>query len=567
MIPSPTPSDLTVVIPAAGRVPEGLLALSNITCPAMIPVGGRPVIHWTLSYLRSLGVRKFVIAVARRGMFVEEFVDCAFGQDCEIEFLTPSRDGGVGLTLLELAERITTPRALVVLGDTHFQFADPQILDAPAPFVLTHEVEDSYRWCIAESRPDGTLARLRDKEPGLEGGLNALIGVYYFPDVSTLQRAARENVAAAEALGKRAELAGILERVHAGSALRVVPAASWLDCGNADMQARAHQTLLQARAFNEVKIDPVLGTLIKRSRDSEKFINEVNYLRLLPPDLAVLFPRVVGYSIDWSDPWVEMEYYGYPTLSEVFLFENVDPGVWQRVFTHLSEIIQTRFGKHARPLPEGSLQEMYVGKTKRRLQGMTCAPELAALLQYEGEVLVNDRRMSNLASLWPRIEAEVASLETNAHGTVVHGDLCLSNILYDLRSRICKLIDPRGSFGAVGVYGDPRYDVAKLWHSVHGLYDFIINDLFRVSLDGTTIELSIRATAAHREIEERFAGVFFQRGFRRREIQLISALLFASMPALHYDQPQRQLAMYARSLQLFDEYFALPPSNPGAPGW
>ena len=118
-----------------------------------------------------------------------------------------------------------------------------------------------------------------------------------------------------------------------------------------------------------------------------------------------------------------------------------------------------------------------------------------------------------------------------------------------------KLIDPRGSFGSVGLYGDPRYDVAKLWHSVHGLYDFITNDLFRVSLDGTRIELSIRATAAHREIEDRFAGVFFDRSFDRREVQLIASLLFASMPALHYDKPQRQIAMYARSLQLFDEYF------------
>jgi NDP-sugar pyrophosphorylase family protein len=93
-------ADLTVLIPAAGRVPEGLLSLSNIACPAMIPVGGRPVIHWTLSYLRSLGLRRFVIAVARRGMFVEDFVDCAFGQDSEIRFVTPSRDGGVGRTVM-----------------------------------------------------------------------------------------------------------------------------------------------------------------------------------------------------------------------------------------------------------------------------------------------------------------------------------------------------------------------------------------------------------------------------------------------------------------------------------
>ena len=319
------------------------------------------------------------------------------------------------------------------------------------------------------------------------------------------------------------------------------------------MQASAHQALLQARAFNELKIDRVLGTLTKRSRDSEKFINEVNYLRLLPPDLAVLFPRVLAYSLDWSDPWVEMEYYGYPTLSEVFLFENVDPGVWQRVFAHLAEIVRARFGRHERPLPAGSLHEMYVGKTRRRLEGMTCSPELATLLRSEGEITLNGKLVANLGALWPRIEAEVARLEANARGAIVHGDLCLSNILYDLRSRICKFIDPRGSFGTVGIYGDPRYDVAKLWHSVHGLYDFITNDLFRVALDGNRVELSIRATSAHREIEDRFSTVFFPL-YDRREIQLISALLFASMPALHYDKPQRQLAMYARALQLFDEY-------------
>lgn len=91
---------------------------------------------------------------------------------------------------------------------------------------------------------------------------------------------------------------------------------------------------------------------------------------------------------------------------------------------------------------------------------------------------------------------------------------------------------------------------------MHGLYDFIVNDLFRVSLTGTRVELSIRAGSAHREIEERFARVFFAAGFDRRDIQLIAALLFASMPALHYDKPQRQLAMYARALQLFAECFS-----------
>ncbi|MCX5746884.1 MAG: hypothetical protein NT062_30810 [Proteobacteria bacterium] len=549
------PADVTVLIPAAGRVPEGLLALSNIACPAMIPVGGRPVVHWTLSYLLGLGFRSFRIAVARPGMFVEDFVDCAFGERADVKFIVPKHDGGVGQTIAELARTVTTAGALIVLGDTHFQFApEVALAERVRPFVLTHPVEESYRWCVVETNADRTVRRLHDKVADLPPPLEALIGVYYFPDAALLERAARATVETALAAGRRAELAGILERVAAEASIEAIPTGMWLDCGNADMQARSHQALLQARAFNELAIDPVLGTITKRSRNSEKFINEINYLRLLPPDLAVLFPRLLAYSTDWTAPSVEMEYYGYPSLSEVFLFENVDPGVWERIFDHLRAIVTDGFGRHRRPLSAEALENMYVTKTRKRLETMRCEPDLAAIVRHPGDVVVNGRPLRNLASLWPAIEAEIAGFDAS-HGSVIHGDLCLSNILYDLRSRICKLIDPRGSFGDVGIFGDPRYDLAKLWHSVHGLYDFIVNDLFRVSIDGRSIELSIRATPAQREIEERFRRVFFHDPRAQREIELVTALLFASMPALHYDQPKRQVAMFARSLQLLDEYF------------
>ena len=155
-----------MLIPAAGRVAEGVMALSNIGCPAMVPVAGRPVIHWTLSYLRSLGLRRFVIAVSRRGMFVEDFVDCSFGQDCEISFVVPSADGGVGRTVLELAEHAQGSAALVVLGDTHFQFADPADSAYRRAGRAGAAVEDSYRWCTAETNADGVVTALHDKEPG-----------------------------------------------------------------------------------------------------------------------------------------------------------------------------------------------------------------------------------------------------------------------------------------------------------------------------------------------------------------------------------------------------------------
>ena len=201
-------------------------------------------------------------------------------------------------------------------------------------------------------------------------------------------------------------------------------------------------------------------------------------------------------------------------------------------------------------------------------------------MRHDGTLVVNGQEMQNIPALWERIEAEVDRLSENVQGCIVHGDLCLSNILYDLRSRVCKLLDPRGSFGSAGIYGDPRYDVAKLYHSTYGLYDFITNDLFHVSVAGREIRLEIRRRPQHGEIRERFEKVFFgKRGhstfltpsgdrsesggekvdcplFDRREILLLTGLLFASMPALHYDEPSRQIAMYARAMQLFDELFS-----------
>ncbi|MBX7116685.1 MAG: hypothetical protein K1X64_20335 [Myxococcaceae bacterium] len=545
-------SDTTVLIPAAGRVPEGILALSNVQSPAMIPVAGRPVIHWTLSYLRSLGLHRFVIAVAKRGGFIEEFVDAVFGGSCEIQFITPSKSGGLGQTVLDLAHQVKTERALVVLGDTHFQLADPAVLAAPTPTVLVAPVEESYRWCVAQCAADGTVSALHDKKADLPGPHLALIGVYAFPSGAQLLDASHAAVAAADEQGKNAEMSAILEHLRLRAGLRAVPAGDWLDCGNPDSQAASHQALLQKRAFNELTIDGVMGTITKRSQNVEKFIDEINYLKLLPAELAVLFPRVVDQSVEQGNPHVTLEYYGYPTLGEAFVFENIDAGIWERVFEHLRHIVTQAFMAQERPLKRGALVEMCIDKTRARLAALPGPEPLLTLVRHERTLTLNGRTVKNLPLLWPRITAEVERMAAQGKGSVIHGDLCFSNVLYDFRSRICKLIDPRGSFAERGVAGDIRYDVAKLYHSARGKYDFLTHDLFHVDVQGTDITFNVRSQPSHERILERFEKVFFG-PFDKRDITVVTALLFASMLPLHYDYPKRQLAMYATALGLLDE--------------
>jgi dTDP-glucose pyrophosphorylase len=544
----PAASRITAVIPAAGRVPDSVVALSNVSSPAMIPVAGRPLVQWTMSYLLGLGIDRFIVAVPQRGLFVEEFVDCIFGADAETAFLVPSQDLGVGFTVTELLDAVDDGPVLVVLGDTHFELADPSVLEGDLPTVLVDEVEESYRWCIAEVGDDGLVKGLRDKEPDLTGELLALVGVYYFPDVRVAKEAAVEAVTRVDG---PVQMAHILDCVAERSAIRAVRAGSWLDCGNPDRQVASQRVLLEQRAFNELHVDPVFGTITKRSHHVEKFVDEINYLRLLPDDLAVLFPRVVGHSTDTDQPFLTLEYYGYPTLAELFVFENVDPAVWRRVFEHLHRLVTEGFMAHGHTVEPAAVRAMYLDKVRDRVASISGPPELRRLVEADEPIVVNGVPLRPLAHLWPAIEAAVDELAAAPVGAVIHGDLCFSNVLYGLRSGVCKLIDPRGSFGHAGLYGDVRYDVAKLWHSVHGWYDFITADLFKVTVDGLEATLDIRRRPYHERIRGEFEDVFFTT-FDADDVALITALLFASLPPLHYDSPSRQLAMYLRALQLLD---------------
>ena len=141
--------------------------------------------------------------------------------------------------------------------------------------------------------------------------------------------------------------------------------------------------------------------------------------------------------------------------------------------------------------------------------------------------------------------------------TPIHGDFCLTNLLYDQRSRIVKMIDPRGIFSLPGIYGDSRYDVAKIYHSILSGYDYIISDKFSVNVHNNLVECKIHKTKHHDEIAEMTQELLTPNLVERHQIRVIESLLFLSMLPLHEDRPDRQLAMISIGLELFNFYYSL----------
>jgi hypothetical protein len=129
--------------------------------------------------------------------------------------------------------------------------------------------------------------------------------------------------------------------------------------------------------------------------------------------------------------------------------------------------------------------------------------------------------------------------------------------LYDIQTQIVRLVDPRGSFGQKGIYGDPRYDIAKLRHSLCGQYDFIIANLFKLDKEASsfTFNLDIYKNDYHDRLVEYFDSLILELGYNLREIKLIESLLFLSMIPYHSGKPEHQFVMYLTGIKKLNTIF------------
>ena len=109
--------------------------------------------------------------------------------------------------------------------------------------------------------------------------------------------------------------------------------------------------------------------------------------------------------------------------------------------------------------------------------------------QYQRSLVLPLRQhVTNLPKIYP--------LEMNSQLQLIHGDFCFNNILCDPLYSAIRLIDPRGEAAPGNTfppgYGDSRYDLVKLYHSIGGKYDSIVNNLFKVKWTNSNhIELEI----------------------------------------------------------------------------
>jgi dTDP-glucose pyrophosphorylase len=537
-------SKTVTVILCGGKINFLNLPIKSNTSNSMIPVNGKPVISWILEDLITKGFNQAVLVHRSDDLHLKQFLSRTFCTKMKLDLVELNESPSILHSLKAGLEHSNLDGAVqVILGDTLIR--DP--FDKEGEYVFTHPVEDSTRWCIAESDSNGLIVNYHDKKENLIVPFEALCGYYKLIHSAEFYKLILKGIEEGSN-----QLSDVLKSYGSKFPLKSKRAEFWYDFGNIENLLNAKRQLLQSRYFNSLFIHPVLNTITKESEFDDKLRNELKWYEDLPSELSVLSPRIITKSEKAGRLVFTQEYYGYPTLSELFLYSDLGPEDWHEILRKLFEIIN-ELGNYKVHFSTEELREIYIKKVFQRIN------QLSTNNQYWTDILTYDNIWidGEMYSGWPILKDFIyeigEELVFNPRIGIIHGDLCFSNILFDVNNQIVKLIDPRGSFGKVGIYGDMRYDLAKLRHSIHGLYDYVVSDLFEVSINENKINRKIFSNHTPEHLVDTFDSFLEKLGYNVAEIKFIEGCLFLSMLPLHKDNGKRQLIMFSIGIKLLNE--------------
>ena len=537
-----------LLVPSATLVPEELrLDLGPIPM-GMIPLQGKPSIEHISGKYDSDVSRKVATMESR-----ELIGDYISRKDNSWTEITLDDSSSLAETILKSLERIDIEDSMVYIN-----FADTLIepvLEIDEDLIYYDEVDHRSRW-TGFSTKDGKITKVTEKfKEHPNGSQKVFSGLFGISDPLKFRESLKESLESDEDLSPFFEaLMNYLENQE----YRLVKSDTWIDVGHLDTYHEAKKKFLNTRKFNELDVDSKKNVITKRSSDTEKLRPEIEWYEKMPQDLKPYTPRIYSSSFNASGSMIKMDYTGYPSLGELLLFGSHEGHIWNTIYSNIFQMLD-EFESYTKELESGrareNLEEMYLEKTKRRMKKVKNSGGFEEFFEKD-EIEIKGERYKSADYIYRNLERilEKRDIYSQSRFFALHGDLNFSNILYDVRSGSIKLIDPRGEFGEFAVYGDMRYDLAKMRHSVSGKYDFVINDMFSIEVD-KKVEYEIFETNLHREREEKFNQILKMEYGKEiyRDVKTIESLLFLSMVPLHSDYPERQRYMLSRGIELFNE--------------
>jgi dTDP-glucose pyrophosphorylase len=529
------------IILSAGKVHESIVPIFGNINTGLIPIKNKPAILPIIDQYKEKGIKDLYIAVGYQKEKLIEVINANYKGFFNINFVETDFTKKPGTSLLKVLNRIIKEKqnsnVLITLADT-LAFYDFELLKKNGSTILvSKDIDVLSCWCKVKADEDGFAEGFIEKSQE-HNELPALAGVYYLEDIDVFKNIKTENPEISEILSFY---------INEGKKIKTYEPEKWFDTGHLSMYYKAKKEFMAARFFNSFSYNDLLGTVTKKTTNIPKLQNEILWFNNIPNEIKALTPKILNYSL-YENTFMEMEYYGYPSLQELWLYGNLSVEIWKSIIERLFKILDL-FKKYKGCVTTEDYNEIYSLKTKERIKKSRENQDNISFLLNQDEVIINGKKLKGWTFFEAQLESLVNSLFDKSHNCVLHGDFCFSNVLFDLNNGITRIIDPRGAWGKHILFGDIKYDLAKLRHSINGNYDFIVNDLFNCEQNNNEINYTFNLyNNTHKETSNFFDSILKEQNVLEK-VQLIEGLLFISMLPYHSDKPDRQVLMFARGIE------------------
>ncbi|MDR2489230.1 MAG: aminoglycoside phosphotransferase family protein [Desulfovibrio sp.] len=508
-----------IIIHSGSYVPPDLQAEFGAIPPCMLPLANRKLIeHQIRAFATIFPEETFFVSLPERYALTVHEADLL---------------GRLGVKALHIPDGLSLPAALVcILNREKTEQGGVRLLRGD---VLPGDIPEAFD---AVSVASGSSGGIWENE-GKGGGEERLIQVFFsFSSIKTLLRCL---TSAEHSFGDALEA---YAREHP---LRFVPVGRCFELGHINAYFRSRAALTAQRAFNSIRVNANIVT--KTGIPYRKIEAEAHWFCRVPPQIKKYIPQLIAYGHKRGRPYYQLEYLSLSPLNELFVHGRNPVSFWEYAFNRLEDFFLDAAGTVSdTEAVRRAARRLYADKTRQRLLLFTEAEgiDVAKPLFYA------DTRLPALQDICEECLRKTLALPC-APG-ILHGDLCLSNIFIDMRSGRIKIIDPRGldHDGTKTIYGDQKYDLAKLAHSCIGLYDFIISGYYRLEA-GDAYHYDLRFVLDERlaAVQAKFWGKRFIPQCSVADILPLTVLLFLSMLPLHSDDRKKQQAMFANALRLY----------------
>ena len=504
--------------------------------PAFLPVGNSRLFKFQAQVLRSLVDRIFLSLPEsfRVPDYDRRLLD-------RLGITTISVPDGLSLAeslMLTVIQSISSDEPVFVLhGDTLFLDLQGFASDG----ISVHDKEHSYPWGVVLAEHPVRI------EPSQEAcGMNCRIvsGLFSFSgSLALLKCLARAGTDFLLALNQYA-----METPAFGA---VTGAGEWLDFGHLNTYYESRRRLTTQREFNSLSIESDI--VCKTSGQDWKMDAEASWFEALPVSFKPYVPAYLG-RVDGAASGYRLAYEYLCPLSDLYVFGALPPSTWRRILAACAGLLEM-FREHQPEIADSAwFENLYDAKTQSRFAQFAFSHGFSP----EDEWRLNGAPIPSPSDMISQMAAHIGPAKPDDHG-ILHGDFCLSNILFEFRRNSVKLIDPRGYIvpDRPQIHGDTRYDLGKIHHSIGGGYDFIVAGYFALSRDGAhALSFEVAEAQYQREIERLFLEIMCRGDARKLQTAAaISVLLFLSMLTLHGDNAERQWALFANALRVYQRFF------------